>query len=339
MTAVKIKIVYTLFFFTTLFIACKTNSLVIPDLQGKILCLEDLDGKHGRLDGNFCDIVAYDIKNGSRYVITDDNYYDDHPSYSKQLNTIFFESKRIGAHVFTGLTSASNIFSLNLGTKTIELVDNDSLKTRYKYLIRDDNDHPVLNHSGNKLAFMNYSPNGIGYSRLLVNDLEKDTVYLITDSLDFVVYYTWSSSDSLIIFTETWKNIVKDRRNFIATINLATKEKLIIVDYENSNKTLGDCLGSRLVYIEEVVPSGRKNLMIIDLITFELWEITDLDIFGFDAIREPVFYDKLNVFLICSNYISPDKFDEDIYLLHLQTLELKQITFTHYIKAELSYIR
>ncbi len=150
----KMNLFIIIFITATLFISCESNSQEILNLQDRILLIEDLDGKEGSLDGNFSDIVSYNIHSGERLIITDDNFYDDHPTYSKELNKIFFESKRIGAHRLTGLTSASNIFALDLKTKIIEQVDSEQLRKRFPHIINDDNNWPVLNHKGNKLMFV-----------------------------------------------------------------------------------------------------------------------------------------------------------------------------------------
>ncbi|MEJ2195433.1 MAG: hypothetical protein P8X73_11330 [Ignavibacteriaceae bacterium] len=330
---------FIIFIMPLLFIYCDSNSYKSLDIDGKILLLEDLDGKEGRTDGNFCDIVAYDIYSGEISIITDDDYYDDHPSYSKALNCIFFESKRIGAHSLTGLTSASNIFSLNLESNIIEQVDNKLLRNRFPILLKDENSFPLVNHVGNKLIFRNGSDAGIFFSRLIVYDINRDSLYLLKDSLIMVTDYIWSFNDENVIYIAEHKHTLRDNRNFVATVNLSSKERQIILDFNNSRKYLGDCLENQLIYINETIPGSEFSLMIMDLLTAENREVTKLNRFGFDEITEPVFYDETNIFLICSNRISSNRADEDVYMLDLNTLNLKQITFTHNIKEELTYIR
>ena len=328
-----------IFIIPLLFIYCDSSPQKYIDIDGKILLLEDLDGKEGSTDGNFCDIVAYDIYSGERSIVTDDDYYDDHPSYSKALNCIFFESKRIGAHSLTGLTSASNIFALNLELNFIEQVDNKPLRNRFPILLNDVNYFPLANHSGSEIIFQNGSDAGIFYDRLIIYEINQDSLYLLKDSLILVTDYIWSFKDDNVIYTAKHKYTFKDNRNFVATVNLSSKERQIILDLNNSRKYLGDCLGNQLIYISETIPDGEYSLMIMDLLTAENQEVTKLNRFGFDEITEPVFYDEANIFLICSNRISSNRADEDVYMLDLNTLNLKQITFTHNIKEELTYIR
>jgi hypothetical protein len=122
----KIILILTLILF--LIVSCNKKFDEIIEIDGKLLLVEDLDGEGGILDGDFGDIVVFDIDSVKRYEITDDDYYDRYPTYSKTMNSIVFEAKKIGVHSITGLTSDSNIFSLNLKTKVIEQIDNKLIK-------------------------------------------------------------------------------------------------------------------------------------------------------------------------------------------------------------------
>ena len=265
---------FIIFIIPLLFIYCDSNSYRLPDIDGKILLLEDLDGKEGCTDGDFCDIVAYDIQNGKSLIITENDYYDIHPSYSKTSNSIYFESKRIGFHNLTGLTSASNIFSLNLESDIIEQVDNKLLRNRFPILLKDVNYFPLANHSGSKIIFQNGSDAGIFYDRLIIYDINQVSLYLLIDSLIMVTDYIWSFKDDNVIYTAKHKYTFKDNRNFVATVNLSSKEWQIILDLNNSRKYLGDCLGNQLMYISETIPGGEFSLMIMDLLTTENREVT-----------------------------------------------------------------
>jgi hypothetical protein len=63
-----------------------TTSAVPQDFdpKGKLIYVEDLDGKGGLGAFNFGDLVILDPKSGARYVLTNDRFFDDHPSWSAQ---------------------------------------------------------------------------------------------------------------------------------------------------------------------------------------------------------------------------------------------------------------
>jgi len=324
----------------TLHSSCNTNSQVITDLDGKLLMVEDMDGQGGMLDGNFGDIVVYDIITGARYQLTDDAYYDRHPAYSKTMKSIMFEAKKIGAYNITGLTSQSNIFSLNIKTKEIRQIDDKQLKTRFPSLVNKSNYHPVLNNAGDKILFENDSDRGIFYTRFLLYEISEDSVSLVSDSLIMALDFNWSSEDESIIYTGENTYNIKEKRNFIGMVNVGTGEKKILVNLDNSYKRLGDCYKNRLLYVNKNFDGpDETSIIILDLGNLENEEIVKLDEFKFDEIRDPVFYDETKIFFIGSNFVSKNKFDEDVYLFDISTKELKQITFTKNIKDNLSYIR
>jgi hypothetical protein len=133
---------------------------------------------------------------------------------------------------------------------------------------------------------------------------------------------------------------IEERRNYLGMVNVVTSERKILVNLDNSYKRLGDCYKNRLLYVNKNLGNTEEiSIMILNLTNLEIEEIVKLNEFKFDDIRNPVFYDEAKIFFIGSNYVSKNKFDEDVYLLDISTKELKQITFTKNIKDNLTYIR
>jgi len=337
----NVKILLTIILSVGIIQQCRPQPEIPPSLDGMLLYLEDLDGTGGNASGNFSDIVAFDPVSQKQYILTSDAYYDDYPTYSAKTRKVYFESKREDYHPAVGLTAKSHIYELDLTTKKILLVDNE--KFRKILLLKDWQEltQPLISHNGIKLLFSYFGNtlNRINY-KLTLYYLKLDSILVVDRIIYFPSRYIFSKNDSIIVFDSQTSGKIKNRTDYIALYNIHTKEKKILIMEKDKEKELGDYKYGKIVFTSKRWDEDVSNAVIFvyDISKKENIRIAGVKELGFREIKFPVFKNENSIYFIGSKESKkPDTFDEDIYLLNLQTKEMKQITFTHNIKDNLRH--
>ena len=97
-------------------------------IPGKLVYVEDFSGRHGVLAGRFGDLVLIEGNENKRYALTDDHYYYAYPNLVNGGKEVWFESKRGDDLWPAGLSSRSDLYSLDVETRQVRNI-RDSLST------------------------------------------------------------------------------------------------------------------------------------------------------------------------------------------------------------------
>ena len=333
------KLILFIILLLMLFNGCSKEEPLPHNLKGFLIYIEDIDGKGGTTSGNFGDIVAYDIIKNKEYIITNDNYYNEHPTYSSKENTILFESKRVDANDIAGLTAKTDLFLLKLNKKEpviINFKDLSTMKTGKNY----DLYQPVFDKSGNNFAFLTLSPSSIKFSNLFYFNSRNGTISLINDTLIEPLTYTFGENGSIIYFTSETKFKIGSSPNYIGSIDIKTlKEKIILPSKSNDYYYLGDELNNKLLYLKEDIKENYISINIFDLTSSKTRVLSDLQKLGLTAIKSPVFGSDSTIYFIGNKSKSEDNFDEDIYCFNIDNSSIIKVTNNGYIKESLSCCR
>lgn len=322
---------------------CRPQIELPNNLDGMLLYVEDLDGVGGSASGKFSDIVAYDPVNKRQYILTSDKYYDQHPTYSPQTQKIYFESKREKYNPSIGLTAPSHLYELDLTTKKIKLLDDDDFRKTHSFKEWVDLNRPLINNYGDKLLFhFLWGDYKNSYDRLMLYDLTTKTIGSLFDSLNYSFRYVFYENDSSIIFQSSLKNGWKEKTNYIAKLEINTKGVIKFIQEKNFENNLGDVKYNKIVYVSRNFNHSGviSELYIYDIMNDKIRKIAGVEELGFREIKNPVFENENFIYFIGSKEsINPDTFEEEVYLLNLNTKEMKQITFTENIKDNLRYYK
>jgi len=336
----RIAYIVNFIFSIFLFNGCSSKEPIPLNLHGNILYIEDVDGSGGTTAGNFGDIMTFDLKNGKQFRITDDNYYDEHPTYSPRLNKILFESKRIGASKIAGLTSKTNLFYFSLNKKVPELINfkgSNDISDRKKINFHT----PQFDKEGNNFAFISLNPIGFR-NALFYYKINEDSLRILTDSLISPLTYTFGNNK--IYFTSKIEDKFGLLPNSINSIDIETTEVKVIVP---SRKTeyfyLGDESNEKLLYLDNYIGNFNDltnySINIFHLKTKKNEILTTSRKLGLIEIKTPVFSSDSTIYYIGNKAKRVGEFDEDIYEMNINTKKVKRITYNGHIKESLSFCR
>ncbi|MCB0747939.1 MAG: hypothetical protein KDC90_10805 [Ignavibacteriae bacterium] len=336
----KIKIILFLFLVGGLQ-QCRPQTEFPKDFKGMLLYVEDLDGIGGTMSGSFSDIVTFSPTLKKHYILTSDNYFDECPTYSPKTNKIYFESKREEYHPAVGLTSPTHLYELDLRTKSIELIDDEEFREAYSFNNKIDLHTPLIDSEGNLLLFQYmWGDYKNSYDKLVSCNLKKNIIESIFDSLYYTFRYVFYEKDASIVFQSNVINSWKEKTNYIAKLDIETKRITKYVQEKNIENNLGDVKFNKIVFVTRDFNHSDviSDLFIYNITNNEKRKIVGIKELGFREIKYPVFKNENFIYFIGSKEsTNPDTFDEDIYLLNLNTKEMKQITFTGNIKDNLRY--
>ena len=309
-----------------------------------LLFIEDLDGNGGTLSGNFGDIVSIDLRTNKRYELTNDSYYDEHPSYTRTADKVLLESKRVNANNSGGLTNKSDLFYLELRELNIQKI-NISRANSHSEFNKYDVYYPYFDKIGKNFAFlMSNGLVGAGDTKMYYYDSKADSAYIINDTLKGPITYLFSDDDRNIYLTTDVKKSFSITPNEIDEINISNQEiKKIISQDSHYYYYLGDELNDNLLYLKSDI-SNLDDLTNISINIFNLKTrinegITNSSNLGMIDIKPPVFASDSIIYFIGNKAKKEGEFDEDIYQLNIKTKVIKKITNNGNIKESLYYCR
>ncbi|MGH7496572.1 MAG: TolB family protein [bacterium] len=221
-----------------LVLVCCTNavcqsSTAIPnfDPKGKMLFIEDCDGEGGLLSFKFGDIVIFNPETKEKTRLTNDRYYDTHPSWSPDGQKIIFESKRIdnGDRIFD-LSDRSHLFILDIKSGQIQQFDRD-LEKLHIGEIGEENRRPAWSPASNSIAFLTR----VDYrTKMVVLDIDKNIVTTLIPPGQFgdIDRLRWSLKEDYLAFDFQIKGTLINRG--IAILNLQSKKTRVVSDSSQS---------------------------------------------------------------------------------------------------------
>lgn len=121
-------------------------------IHGKLVYVEDFAGRHGVLAGRFGDLVLIDGNENKRYALTDDHYYYAYPNLVNDGKEVWFESKRGDDLWPAGLSSRSDIYSLDVETRQVRNI-RDSLSTVFGVSLVEGIERISVSPSGSRMVF------------------------------------------------------------------------------------------------------------------------------------------------------------------------------------------
>lgn len=89
----------------------------LTSLEGSLIYIKSLDGFVDYPP--YGEIYIHNYNTGTNRRLTFDHFYDSSPTYSKSLNTIFFESKRGGGEEYEMMSIQSDLYGYNVETGKI----------------------------------------------------------------------------------------------------------------------------------------------------------------------------------------------------------------------------
>jgi len=142
------------FLFLILSLGCGEPSEVemeVP-ISGKLVYVEDFGGRQGVLAGRFGDLVLIEGNENKRYALTDDHYYYAYPNLVNGGKEVWFESKRGDDLWPAGLSSRSDLYSLDVETRQVRNI-RDSLSTVFAVPLEDGIERISVSPSGSRMVF------------------------------------------------------------------------------------------------------------------------------------------------------------------------------------------
>lgn len=209
-------------------LACGPATTAIPDFdpEGKLLFIEDVDGRGGLMSFNFGDIMIFDPQTRTKTRLTRDKYFDYHPYWSSDGQKIIFESKRIDSNRdgIYDLSDERHLFILDIASGRIEQFDRD-FEHRYEGVLGRQNSKPAWSPQSNKLAFVTRLGR---QQKIVLMDLETEQVTDLTGLNEFVFIdrLRWSPDERFLAFDEK----IELFTNGIVVIRIATLEQYFIGD-------------------------------------------------------------------------------------------------------------
>jgi len=315
---------------------CSQNTRIPLDFdpRGKIVYIEDLSGKSGLADFNFGDLVILDPETKEKIVLTRDRYYNAHPSWSPNGDKIVFESKRVGS--FTDASTQSNLFIYYLKTGEIVRLDKD-FKSRFPDIIeREYNQSPAWSNDGSKIAFVNR----VGArGRIVVYDIEKDTLEIISDDIFFRKPLRWSSDDKYLTFRQRYSEAAPEEYFHYSLVLLNIQNKNYIEIGDPDIRIEGGCMiNGRIFYIgwSPDSPIGFTAVYSYDInkgSSSVYYKSTGMDI-------SDVLSDDINIYFYGTVYLNDNfKYLIDIYRMNLDNFSIEQLTFDGHEKMDMDIFK
>lgn len=329
-------------FVVALTLSCsKQNASKIKQLDNYLLYIEDVDGEGGIFSGNFGDIVAFNPVTSEKVLLTDDDYYDNHPSYSPSLKKVVFESKRINTdpHI-SGLTSDSDLFLLDIKSGKVSLINFNEFKS-YKSELKFNKKQPCFDEQGVNLAFLTYNMQDVKKTNLFYYKKLKDSLVLLLDTLIDPLTYIFNNYDNKIFFTSKKKYTLGKSENYIGILDIQNRSVKKLLEESNKYFYLGDIKENKLLYLKLDISNfddpRNYTINILDIESMRNKEILNSKNAGFREIMVPVFGKDDLIYFIANKSKIESKFDVDIYSLNLDSFNIKKITNDGHIKESLSF--
>lgn len=335
-TTIIFLLIVILFFFNS----CQP-SISIPELKNKhfLLYVEDIDGKGGSFDGDFGDIVLFDLDFNKQYFVTEDKLFDYNPVYCRKFERIYFDSKRGKSNSQSGLTTESHIYFLDLKSNKIEMVDKKEIYTKNSDILITGINTPLIESSGKKLFFVGNQPNQYKFSTLYKSTKEMDSIRILFSNLNLSSNILYHEESKSIYYDDRSSTELTDKTKSIYLIKLSDSNKVeMVISHSNNHSSLGDVKYNKVIYTTiDYNRNATKSLRIYDL--KQQTEIFNkkIDDIGFSLIKSPVFNDSTTIYFIGRLLADDSKVNEDIYEYNFRTGNLSQITTTHNIKDKLKY--
>jgi Tol biopolymer transport system component len=314
---------------------CSQNTRIPEnfDPRGKIVYIEDLSGKSGLTDFNFGDLVILDPETKEKIVLTRDRYYNAHPSWSPDGDKIVFESKRVGA--FTDASTQSNLFIYYLHTGEIVRLDEYFSRKFPDIIEREYNQSPAWSNDGRKIAFVNR----VGArGRIIIYDIEKETLEVVKDEMIFKKPLRWSSDDKNMIFGQRYSEADPDQYFHYSLIlyNIENKKYIEIGDPEIRIEA-GNKIHNRVFYIGWSPDSqvGFSTIYIYDInndSTYVYYNSKGMDM-------SDVITDEKHLYFLGTVYLNDNGYLQDIYRINLSDFSFEQITFDGHEKMDMDIFR
>jgi Tol biopolymer transport system component len=311
---------------------CKGQDISYPETIGNsLLYLEDISNTFGTLEGKFGDLIVHNLSTKKYFHLTDDQYYDLYPSFSRKYNLVVFSSLR-NHQTISGISYKLNLFAISLNNKRLKQFDKKIIDLLQESFLDDYIEQPSFNPLGDKVIFL--KSRALFKSSILIYNLNSERTELLVDSLYGPISYTWSISDSLIYFSPQYSKKAELKTNSIDVVNVFSKKRNRVLIKKGMNLEVSDVLNEQICYLGYYTDGSGAEISIYDLKNkddIKTIRFNDLD---FQLIKSPKFKDSTNIYFIGQKY----NLDEDIYLLNLENGDLNQVTFTQGQKEHLSYI-
>lgn len=258
------------------------------DKNGKIYFISDQINGHYNL---------YTFENGQKVALTEFDTSIKKPFVSADGSKVIFE-KDYSLYIYDALNKTTSPFSVALN-KQSNIDKNQSYNTNNNISYFD------VSQDDKKIAFVS---RGV----LFVSDIQGKFVKQISDAKQRVMEVKWLKDNQTLLFSETYQGY---QNWFKIDLVKDSKPTQITKDLRNNRDiTLNDDL-SKAVYL-----SGRDQVVLLDLITFEPQVIVKDEIWAFQNSKPSFSADgKYIVFTAKRN------FEEDIFVYNIadkQTLNL-----------------
>lgn len=328
----NLKYLIILFLISYLTVSCQEKTNIPDNLEGMILCIEDLDGEGGIANFVFGDIVAYD-SNGNRYVLTSDIYYDAKPCYDSEKNIVYFESKRTGESYQHGFASPSYLYILDLAKKSIV-----QIKNTFGFV------NPYFNTDISKVCISclddkrNPDTTKNEWSNRIENIKIFDLITGASDSLTFELYNLFKAiitPDQSLLFCYTIDfEIYSDR--YIDIYDFRTKERKTLFGKEGFDFKLRDYLNDQIIY--SVYDKIKDNTF------YKIYDLKkEIELYSFNGeeirLYGAVFGKDNNEIFFSEETEVNSTTKDDIYHMDLRTNKITQISKTGNQKVDLFYCR
>lgn len=237
---------------------CRNETMAIQnfDPSGKMLFIEDMDGKGGLLSFDFGDIVIFDPINKKKIRLTNDKYYDNHPYWSADGQKVIFESKRIdntGDGIFD-LTDATHLFILDISSGQIEQFDEDFDKI-YAGKIGKQNLKPAWSPNSKQIAFVTK----VSYKeKIVIIDLVSSSVLSLTEPGDYrnIDKLRWSANGKYLGFDFHIRGALTEKG--VAILDISSKQVQMVSDANKSCETSGWANQDQRLLFDCFVPNGEE---------------------------------------------------------------------------------
>lgn len=319
-----------------LLVSCSQSVKPIYPTEGKIIFIEDVDGRDGLLAGNFGDIKVIDFDKERTQRLTHDSFYDANPSWSENGRHIYFESKRDPEKIGHGLAKGSDLYKLDGESGQITNFG-DLLREKFSSQIGSRIREPSMSSDGKKLAFIT-NPNH--EQRLVVVDMDSDTLLTLKISYDLfgLKNIRWSAKNNFLSFEyKPEGGVVKAIAFYDLTREIGQTISKQVMGGPLYGKGALTCSAGSWINDMEVIFSCRKlGVFESTIYKYDLQKNKETELFnvkGLNIVTPQINNQQNKILYIASNKEN----DYDIWLYDFKADSTTQITFDSHEKKWLSW--
>lgn len=284
-----------------------------------LIFVEDVDGEGGTFSYDFGDLVVLDLKREVQQLLTDDKFFDYHPSFFGRESLIIFESKRSEGEYFSGISAHSRLFTVDAEGKITEF--------QPKVFVGSDKSKPSASPGGTRLAYFR-KVRKERLTEIVVHDVEGSESFSFGVSSPTRI--RWSHDGRFLVYSDDYFDGGVRVGDAVYVFRLENRTVVDTIYESGWSFSAADLCGDTLVFAGN--ETGVEKSASIFLMDFRTGTKTKTPLDDFDSVEDPVFDESGAVYFIGIKNNEKD-YSSDIYRFDLNTRKIDQVTFNGHDKS------